>query len=47
MIRRADFPITLVFPPQGDFTLPHFAIPCLAAWLIREGQGEQPPSGPE
>jgi len=37
MIRRSDFPITLVFPPQGHFTQPHLAIPCLTAWLKRAG----------
>ncbi len=31
------FPITLVFPPQGHFTQPYLALPCLAAWLAAHG----------
>ena len=31
------FPITLAFPPQGHFTQPHLAIPCLTAWLRQAG----------
>lgn len=31
------FPITLVFPPQGHFTQPYLALPCLAAWLKTHG----------
>ena len=30
-------PITLVFPPQGHFTQPHLAIPCLVAYLRERG----------
>ena len=33
----SDFPITLAFPPQGHFTQPHLAIPCLVAYLRSEG----------
>lgn len=32
-----DFPITLAFPPQGHFTQPHLAIPCLVAYLRQQG----------
>lgn len=32
-----DFPILLAFPPQGHFTQPHLAIPCLAAYLRQGG----------
>jgi hypothetical protein len=31
------FPIRLVFPPQGHFTQPYLALPCLKAWLARHG----------
>lgn len=37
MIQRESFPVSLVFPPQGHFTQPHLAIPCLKAWLHAEG----------
>ncbi|MFN0241609.1 MAG: B12-binding domain-containing radical SAM protein [Planctomycetota bacterium] len=37
MIRREAFPITLVFPPQGHFTQPYLALPCLKAWLRQQG----------
>ncbi|MCP3916352.1 MAG: radical SAM protein, partial [bacterium] len=37
MIQRKPIPISLVFPPQGHFTQPHLAIPCLAAWLKHAG----------
>ncbi|MEO0649348.1 MAG: radical SAM protein [Planctomycetota bacterium] len=33
----ASFPISLVFPPQGHFTQPYLALPCLKAWLIEHG----------
>lgn len=33
----SDFPITLAFPPQGHFTQPHLAIPCLVAYLRSQG----------
>ncbi len=33
----SDFPITLAFPPQGHWTQPHLALPCIAAWLEQEG----------
>ncbi len=36
-MRDARFPITLVFPPQGHFTQPHLALPCLKAWLGAHG----------
>jgi hypothetical protein len=34
MIQRDGFPITLLFPPQGHFTQPYLALPCLKAWLV-------------
>lgn len=37
MIQQRDFPVTLVFPPQGHFTQPYLALPCLKAWLIAHG----------
>lgn len=37
MIQREDFPITLLFPPQGHFTQPYLALPCLKAWLVAHG----------
>ncbi|MBM3978399.1 MAG: radical SAM protein, partial [Planctomycetes bacterium] len=32
-----DFPIALVFPPQGHFTQPYLALPCIQAWLRAHG----------
>ncbi|QDU68470.1 B12-binding domain-containing radical SAM protein [Engelhardtia mirabilis] len=40
MIRQADFPVSLVFPPQGHFTQPYLALPCLKAHLASEGFGD-------
>jgi anaerobic magnesium-protoporphyrin IX monomethyl ester cyclase len=37
MIRPADFPVTLIFPPQGHFTQPYLALPCLQAYLRQHG----------
>jgi hypothetical protein len=37
MIQRERFPITLVFPPQGHFTQPYLALPCIQAWLAAHG----------
>lgn len=37
MIQRRSFPITLAFPPQGHWTQPHLAIPCLTAWMRSNG----------
>ena len=37
MIRRQRFPISLVFPPQGHFTQPYLALPCLKAHLVANG----------
>jgi anaerobic magnesium-protoporphyrin IX monomethyl ester cyclase len=37
MIQRQAFPVTLVFPPQGHFTQPYLALPCLKAWLVAHG----------
>ena len=37
MIQREAFPVTLVFPPQGHFTQPYLALPCLKAWLFQHG----------
>jgi hypothetical protein len=36
MIQKSEpFPITLVFPPQGHFTQPYLALPCIKAWLAQ------------
>jgi anaerobic magnesium-protoporphyrin IX monomethyl ester cyclase len=32
-----SFPIELVFPPQGHFTQPYLALPCLKAFLVQHG----------
>ena len=32
-----SFPIELIFPPQGHFTQPYLALPCLKAWLVEQG----------
>ena len=32
-----SFPITLAFVPQGHFTQPYLALPCLKAWLQAAG----------
>ncbi len=40
MIQHRNFPITLVFPPQGHFTQPYLALPCLKAWLLQHGFGD-------
>ena len=32
-----SFPITLAFPPQGHFTQPYLALPCIQAWLKQQG----------
>ena len=37
MIDRPSFPITLIFPPQGHFTQPYLALPCIQAWLRAHG----------
>ena len=37
MIQRPSFPVTLLFPPQGHFTQPYLALPCLKAWLAAHG----------
>jgi hypothetical protein len=37
MMQRERFPITLVFPPQGHFTQPYLALPCIQAWLGAHG----------
>lgn len=37
MIQRSSFPISLAFVPQGHWTQPHLAIPCLKAWLEAKG----------
>ncbi|MBK7874464.1 MAG: radical SAM protein [Planctomycetes bacterium] len=34
---HSSFPITLVFPPQGHFTQPYLALPCLKAYLRANG----------
>ncbi|MEM8710754.1 MAG: radical SAM protein, partial [Planctomycetota bacterium] len=33
----AEFPVLLAFPPQGHWTQPHLALPCLKAWLHQCG----------
>jgi hypothetical protein len=33
----ADSEIALVFPPQGHFTQPYLALPCIQAWLRTHG----------
>jgi anaerobic magnesium-protoporphyrin IX monomethyl ester cyclase len=40
MIQRQEFPISLVFPPQGHFTQPYLALPCLKSWLEAHGFGQ-------
>ncbi|MEZ6005113.1 MAG: radical SAM protein [Planctomycetota bacterium] len=35
-----SFPITLIFPPQGHFTQPYLALPCIKAWLNERGFGD-------
>ncbi|MFT7678789.1 MAG: anaerobic magnesium-protoporphyrin IX monomethyl ester cyclase [Planctomycetota bacterium] len=40
MIQAQPFPITLAFPPQGHFTQPYLALPCLKAWLVEKGFGD-------
>jgi len=35
-----DFPVSLAFPPQGHWTQPHLALPCLKAWLHASGYGD-------
>lgn len=37
MIQREGFPVSLVFPPQGHFTQPYLALPCIQAWLVANG----------
>ncbi len=37
MIQRESFPVSLVFPPQGHFTQPYLALPCLKGWLQAHG----------
>ena len=32
-----SFPIRLVYPPQGHFTQPYLALPCIKAWLHKQG----------
>ena len=32
-----SFPIRLVYPPQGHFTQPYLALPCIKAWLHEQG----------
>ncbi len=42
MIQRtdaSDFAVELIFPPQGHFTQPTLALPCLAAYLEANGFG--------
>jgi len=34
---HSAFPVTLVFPPQGHFTQPYLALPCLKAFLEANG----------
>ena len=37
MIDTASFPVSLVFPPQGHFTQPYLALPCISAFLKANG----------
>ena len=37
MIQRTSFPVSLVFPPQGHFTQPYLALPCIKAYLQSNG----------
>ena len=37
MIDTAQFPVTLIFPPQGHFTQPYLALPCISAYLKANG----------
>lgn len=37
MIDTARFPISLIFPPQGHFTQPYLALPCISAYLKGNG----------
>ncbi len=37
MSQNSDFPVSLIFPPQGHFTQPYLALPCLKAWLVENG----------
>lgn len=37
MIQHRPFPVSLIFPPQGHFTQPYLALPCLKAWLVAHG----------
>lgn len=37
MIQTTSFPVSLMFPPQGHFTQPYLALPCLKAWLNEKG----------
>ncbi|MEM6674798.1 MAG: radical SAM protein [Planctomycetota bacterium] len=39
-IQTHDFPVSLAFPPQGHWTQPHLAIPCLKAWLHAHGYAD-------
>ncbi len=33
----SSFPVSLIFPPQGHFTQPYLALPCLQAYLKQNG----------
>ena len=37
MIDTLDFPVSLIFPPQGHFTQPYLALPCISAYLKANG----------
>ncbi|MCA9000511.1 MAG: radical SAM protein [Planctomycetes bacterium] len=37
MTSASEFPVSLIFPPQGHFTQPYLALPCLKAWLVENG----------
>lgn len=37
MIQQQAFPVSLVFPPQGHYTQPYLALPCLRAYLEANG----------
>jgi anaerobic magnesium-protoporphyrin IX monomethyl ester cyclase len=37
MIDTPSFPVSLIFPPQGHFTQPYLALPCISAYLKANG----------
>ena len=37
MSQNSDFPVSLIFPPQGHFTQPYLSLPSLSAYLKQKG----------